>query len=107
MSYRNTLKNIVKFAKREYAEKKPLSLQVSRVKSKTIISRGLLPSLNLKQIKGTFYVITLEYNDYFRIYSFDKKGKLIGGENLNKENKLIKEISKATTIQYSLPRKRA
>jgi len=54
MSQRKVPKNIIQFGKREFKEKKPLSVEILRVKSKTILTRGVLPSLSIKQIKGYY-----------------------------------------------------
>ncbi len=103
---REVLKSVIKFGRREYSEKKPLTLKILRVKSKSILKRGLLPSLNIKQIRGTFFIIVSDYGDYFRIYSFGKNGQLFGGENIEKNPKTLKEILKATSLEYHLPKER-
>ena len=54
MSQRKVLKDIIQFGKREFKEKEPLSVEILRVKSKTILTRGVLPSLSIKQIKGYY-----------------------------------------------------
>ena len=104
MSQREALKKVTKFGKREYAEKKPLSLKVLRVKSKSILKRGILPSLNIKQIQGTFFIIIADYGDYLRIYSFGRDGQLFGGENIEKNPKFMKELTNSTALAYHLPK---
>ena len=104
MSYRDTLKNIVKFSKREFKEKKPSSLQILRVKSKSILKRGMLPSLNIKQVQGIFFLAVLDYNVHLRIYFFNRDGQLIGGENFEKKTPLMRKLTKETTVEYKLPK---
>ena len=106
MSSREVLKNIVKFGKREYSEKKPSNLRVLRVKSKSILKRGMLPNLNIKQIKGSHFIVVADYADYIRIYSFDRNGILLGGENVEKTEKLMKLLLKGTTLEYHLPKEK-
>ena len=74
MSQRKVLKDITQFGKREFKEKKPLSLEILRVKSKTILTRGVLPSLSIKQVKGAKYLVVTDYKEFFRIYSFTSSG---------------------------------
>ena len=104
MSSRDVLKNIIKFGKREYREKKPLSLKILRVKSSSVFKRGMLPNLNIKQIKGAQFIIVADYNEYLRIYSFNRNGTLLGGENFKKTQKFTKKLSKATVLEHHLPR---
>jgi len=105
MIHRNVLKNILKFGKREFYEKKPLSLEIRKVNSKTILTRGILPSLNIQQIKGTFYIILVEYTENIRIYSFSQNGTLLGGENLINDPVVIKKILASTKLKYHLKKK--
>lgn len=95
----------MKFGKREFNEKKPLSLEIRKVNSKTILTRGILPSLNIEQIKGTFYIILVKYIENIRIYSFSQNGTLLDGENLIKDTGLVKEILASTKLKYHLKKK--
>ena len=40
MSQRKVLKDIIQFGKREFKKKKPLSVEILRAESKTILTRG-------------------------------------------------------------------
>ncbi|MFX1381671.1 MAG: hypothetical protein ACFFBP_04440 [Promethearchaeota archaeon] len=106
MSHRDVLKNIVKFSKKEYNEKKPLSLQLLRVKSKSVLKRGMLPNLNIKQVQGIFFLVVLDYKEYLRIYFFNREGQLLGGENIDKSPILMKKLKKETTSEYKLPKQK-
>ena len=101
---RDVLKTIVKFGRREYSEKKPLSLEVRRVKDNTVLTRGIMPSLNIRKIKETSYIIVARYAKNIRIYSFSKEGILIGGENLENNPGVIKKILSGTKLHYHLPK---
>lgn len=106
MSIRDVVKEIIRFGRREYKEKKPLMLRVLRIKSKSVLTRGILPALNMKQIKGTFYLIVADYGDFLRLYSFGKNGQMLGGENVEKNEKVLKEIDKSTKKLYLLPKEK-
>lgn len=106
MSIRDVIKEIIRFGRREYKEKKPLMLRVLRIKSKSVLTRGILPALNMKQIKGTFYLIVADYGDFLRLYSFGKNGQMLGGENVEKNEKVLKEIDKSTKKLYLLPKEK-
>lgn len=87
MSQRKVLKDIIWFGKREFNDKKPLTLEIRRVKSKTVLTIGSLPSKLRKQRKGAKYLVVADYKDFFRIYFFTSNGVLLGGENLEKKKK--------------------
>ena len=101
MSHREVLKNVVKFGKREFAEKKPLTLKDLRIKSKSILKRGMLPSLNVKQIGMVHFLIVADYNDYFRIY--DRTGSyvhLVSNTVLYHKNKQIPLLVENEFLRY-------
>jgi len=104
LSQRKALKDIIQFGKREFKEKKPLSVEILRVKSKTILTRGVLPSLSIKQIKGAKYLVVADYKEFFRIYPFSSSGVLLSGQNLEKTAKLLKTLKKGTVKEYTLPK---
>jgi len=104
MSQRKVLKDIIQFGKREFKEKKPLSVETLRVKSKTILTRGVLPSLSIKQVMGAKYLVVADYKEFFRIYSFTSSGELLDGQNLEKTAKLSKKLKKGTVKEYTLPK---
>ena len=99
------LKTVIKFGRREYSEKKPFSLEVRRVKGNTVLTRGIMPSLNIRKIKETLYIIVAMYAKNIRIYSFSKEGILLGGEDLENNPSVIKKILSGTKLHYHLPKK--
>ncbi len=104
MSLRKVLKEIIQFGKREFNEKKPLTLEICRVKSKTVLTIGSLPSMMIKQRKGAKYLVVADYKYFFRIYFFTSNGVLLGGENLEKTKRLLKILKKGTVKEYTLPK---
>jgi hypothetical protein len=103
ISQRKVLKEIVKFAKREFREKKPLNLRVLRVKDERIASRGgPLPNLIQTRTHTPYYHVVLNYGEEYRVYNFSKRGVLIDGKNFLKGSKEIKVIEKTTKVEYKL-----
>lgn len=102
-SDRKTLKGIVKFAIREFREKKPLSVRVLRVKDKRVYSiGGPVPVITIKKTQIPYYIIALEYGEDYRIYNFTKMGVMINGENIEKDSKKMNQIEKSTKLHYKL-----
>ena len=102
---RSGLKKIVKFAKREFQEKKPESLRVLRIKDEQVFTLGgSIPIMVFKKIHNPYYLVLLDYKDQIRVYYFTKNGVLIKGENFQKTLDKMKKIKKATKIEYKLPK---
>ncbi|GAH68849.1 unnamed protein product, partial [marine sediment metagenome] len=104
MSQRKVLKEIKQFGKREFNGKKPLSVEILRVKSKTILTRGVLPSFSIKQIKGPKYLVVAYYKESLKVYSFTSSGEPLGGQILEKTAKILKTLKKGTVKEYTLPK---
>lgn len=100
---RTALKEIVKFAKREFREKKPHNARVLRVKEdKNVAFGGPYPVLSVKAEHIPFYIVALDYGDMYRVYNFGKDGTLIGGENVEKDSNKMKIIEKSTKTEYAI-----
>ncbi len=103
---RTALKEIVKFAKREFREKKPQNVRVLRVKDEKILSiGGPIPAITIKESQIPYCIVALDYGDIYRLYNFRKDGTLIGGENVEKASDKMKKIEKSTKTEYIIPRK--
>ncbi|MBA7521697.1 hypothetical protein ES705_13808 [subsurface metagenome] len=103
---RVALKEVVKFAKREFREKKPQNVRVLRVKDEKMVSfGGPFPVLSIKAGQIPFYIVVLNYGDMYRLYNFGKDGTLIGGENVEKNSDKMKKIEKSTKTEYIIPRR--
>ncbi|MFX1532159.1 MAG: hypothetical protein ACFFBC_13670 [Promethearchaeota archaeon] len=100
---RTALREIVKFAKREFREKKPQNVRVLRVKEeKKVAFGGPFPVLSVKATHMPFYIVALDYGDMYRLYNFGKDGLLIGGENVEKGSDKMKLIEKSTKTEYTI-----
>ena len=103
---RTALKEVVKFAKREFREKKPGGARVLRVKDEVVFSKGgPIPSITVKQTQIPYYLVVLDYGDIYRLYKFKKDGELFQGENVEKNSGRMKEIEKSTRLEYSIPKR--
>ncbi len=100
---RTALKKVVKFAKKEFREKKPLTGRVLRVKDvKKVSISGPLPQLVVKESHNRYYVVLLDYGENYRVYNFTKSGILMNGETIEKNSDKIKLLKKSTRIEYKL-----
>ena len=103
LSERTALKEVVKFAKKEFREKKPLAGSVLRIKDEKKISiGGPLPQRGVIKHQNRFYVVLLDYGENYRVYNFTKVGILLNGENIEKNSDKIKSLEKSTKIEYKL-----
>ena len=103
LSERTALKEVVKFAKKEFREKKPLTGSVLRVKDVQKVTRGgPLPQHVIKESHNRYYVVLLDYGENFRVYNFSKTGILINGETIEKNSDKITLLEKSTKVEYKL-----
>jgi hypothetical protein len=103
--YRDILKKFVKFAKREYQEKKPNSVKVLRTKSVRFLSLGgAFKNYVSQESQNPRYIVLVEYKEQFRLYLFTKEGVLINGINQIKNFKFIKKLQNNTITEYKLPK---
>ena len=104
ISNRNVLKQIVKFGKKEYREKKPSNVKILRIKDETIFIKGEpFKRVTIAKSSHPHYLIMVEYDKSLRIYFFSKSGVLLGGENFDKTYKLVNIIKKNTVKEYNIP----
>jgi hypothetical protein len=102
---RTALKEVVKFAKREFREKKPLNVRVLRVRDEKVFSiGGPIPAITVRATQVPYYIVVLDYGDVYRLYNYTKDGALILGENVEKGSDKMKEIEKSTKLEYKIPK---
>ncbi|MFX0009930.1 MAG: hypothetical protein ACFE9R_06425 [Candidatus Hermodarchaeota archaeon] len=75
------------------------------MKSKSVLTRGILPSLQLKQTGLIAFLIVADYGEHLRAYQFSRQAVLIAADNIEPTAKLIKQIQKTTTLTFQLPKK--
>ena len=101
---RGVLKRVVQFGKQEFSAKRPSSLRVLLVKSKTVSALGFLPNLIYQEHDPVHYLVVLDYKEHLRIYFFNRSGINLGAKNFEKDDKLLLDLPKVTVLRYSLPR---
>lgn len=100
---RTASKAVVKFAKKEFREKKPLGGKVIIVKDEKEVSiGGPLPQHAIRESQYRYYVVLLDYGDNCRLYNFTKTGILMNGETIEKNSDKIKSLEKSTKLKYKL-----
>lgn len=100
---RTALKVVVRFAKKEVREKRPLTGSVLKVKDiKKISVGGPLPQHVIKESHTCYYVVLLDYGENYRVYNFTKTGILMNGETIEKNSDKIKLLEKSTKLEYKL-----
>ncbi|MFX1363534.1 MAG: hypothetical protein ACFFCE_10980 [Promethearchaeota archaeon] len=105
MELRDTFKKVVHFANWEYKEKRPKSVKVLRIKSKSVFSLGILPEFQMRTIGPIVYLVVSDHGDTLMIYFFNRNGEREGGRNYEPTPKFLKKLDKSTTVKYQLPKK--
>ena len=106
MREREGLKTVIHFANREYKEKRPKSIKVFRVKSQTVLKRGILPNLLIKQKGPIEYLVVEDRGDEVKIYGFSHNGTYITDYTRDLTLRFLKQLQKSTTLEAELPRKK-
>jgi hypothetical protein len=106
MNPKKIVKQLIFFAKREFKEKKPLAVEVLRVKSEQFLSKGgPLKELSIKRVVGALYLVMVEYKEEIRIYYYSRNGELIEAKNIEIDSKLLKDLQKSTIREFHIPSK--
>ncbi len=106
MNERKVLKHVVKFATREFTEKKPMSVRVLRRKRETFFTRGgPLKAISIGKTEDPYFLVALDYAHALRIYYFSKKGIFLGGQNFDTSSEFLRELKKSTITEFKLPKK--
>lgn len=105
METRDAFKKVVHFANWEYKEKRPKSVKILRLKSKSTITLGALPEFQMRTIGPIIYLVVSDQGDGLMIYFFNRNGERTGGQHYDPTTKFIKKLHKSTVVKYQLPRK--
>nr|WP_147664656.1 hypothetical protein [Candidatus Prometheoarchaeum syntrophicum]QEE17771.1 hypothetical protein DSAG12_03609 [Candidatus Prometheoarchaeum syntrophicum] len=98
-------KHLWRFAKKEYNEKKPLDVSLLRVNPRVVFKRGgKLPSIVIKNLKKTAYVICLNYGNTMKVYYFNHEGISLGASNVPSSGRIILELLNYTTQILHFPK---
>ncbi|MFX1481074.1 MAG: hypothetical protein ACFFCI_23580, partial [Promethearchaeota archaeon] len=105
MESREVLKKVVHFANWEFKEKRPKSVKVLRMKSKSTITLGVLPEFQMRTIGPIIYLVVSDQGDDLMIYFFNRNGERTGGQHYEPTAKFMKKLNKSTIVKYQLPKK--
>jgi len=97
-------KELIKFARREWKEKRPIKVSLFKVKDYTILKRGLLPSTLIKQRPNPYYLVIVEYTNSLRIYFFTIEGILLEGKNVENNSQMHKDLQKSCSLIFKFPK---
>ncbi|MFX1328550.1 MAG: hypothetical protein ACFE91_10510 [Promethearchaeota archaeon] len=102
---RDVKKKLIHIANNEYTSKKPLTIQLLRVKSEKFLTvGGPLKVLSISRIGEIYYLIMATYEDHIYLLYYTRRGDPLGGKNLELTPKLLKEIMKATVVEFKRPK---
>jgi len=103
---RKARNEVVRFAKMEFRQKKPLNVKVLRVKDVKKVSIGdALPQRGVKESHDQCYVVLLDYGENYRMYTFTKLGTLINGKTIEKTSDEIHLLERTTKLVYKFKRR--
>jgi len=105
MESRDAFKKVVHFANWEYKEKRPKSVKVLRLKSKSVITLGVLPEYQMRTIGPVVYLVVSDQGEELMIYFFNRNGERTGGQHYEPTAKFMKKLNKSTIVKYQLPKK--
>ena len=104
MENRKVVKEIALFAKTQWKQSKPKTVEVRRVKDKKTIGFGFPPTVLLTRAPIKF-VVCVEFSDVLRIYHFSGTGQLLSAKNFERPFGIRNEITKKSKLMFKLPRK--
>ena len=105
MQSRKIPKEIVLFAKMQWAQTKPKTVEARRVKDEKFMEFGF-PPVVLKAKAPIKFIVCVEYSDTLRIYQFSNTGQLLGAKNFDKPFEIKTEVLKKSSLIAKFPRKR-
>ncbi len=104
MENRKAAKEIVLFAKMQWNQTKPKTVEVRRVKDKNSIELGFPPTVISTRAPIKF-VVCVEFSDVLRIYHFSNTGRLLSAKNFESPFEIRTEVVKKSKLVFKLPRK--
>lgn len=104
MENRKAAKEIALFAKKQWKQTKPKTIEVRRVKDKTTIEFGYPPRVISTRAPIKF-VVCAEFSDVLRIYQFSNTGQLLSAKNFGLPFEIRDEVIKKSKLVFKLPKK--
>jgi len=104
MDSRKGAKEAVLFAKKQWREAKPKTVEARRVKDENAMVFGF-PPFAIKTKAPVKFVVCAEYSDTLTIFQFSNKGQLLGSKIFAQSSKIKKEIVRKSNLIVRFPRK--
>jgi hypothetical protein len=105
MEPRSVHKLLREFARRELREKKADRVYIRRVKMESMLRRGWLPDIMVREISGIHYLVCVFSGGSMRMYYFGKNGETLGAGDFTGEekDKMWSNILEKTKSVFRLP----
>ena len=104
MDSRKGAKEVVRFAKKQWRQNKPKTVEARRVKDEKIMEFGF-PPIVLTTKALVKFVVCVEYLDTLRIFQFSDAGQRLGAKNFEHPFEIKKEVVKKSKLIVKFPRK--
>jgi len=105
MDSREGAKKVVQFAKKQWRQNRPKSVEARRVKDENVIKFGF-PPLVLTAKAPVKFVVCAEYTDTITIFQFSYAGLPLGSKMFENSVEIKTEIIKKSNLIDKFPRKR-
>lgn len=102
MTSRKVAKKIVQFAKRQWKDTKPKTVEIRRVNDEKVMEFGFPPTV-IKANAPIKFLVCVEYTNTLRVYRFSNDGQLLGAENIARPFEIQSEIAKKSKLIYKIP----
>ncbi len=99
------LKPLLEFLKQEFREKRPKGIDLVLVKQRAILTRGVLPDLQIRAYPGSRHLVVEDLGTEYRVYFFAENGIMAGGVNVPSDSPWLFKLWKGSRILYHLPKK--
>jgi hypothetical protein len=99
------LKPLLEFLKQEFREKKPKGINLVLVKQRAILTRGVLPDLQIRAYPGSRHLVVEDLGSEYRVYFFAENGIMAGGVNVPTDSPWLIKLWKGSRVLYHLPKK--
>ena len=104
MENRKATKEIASFAKMQWKQTKPKTVEVRRVKDEKSIAFGF-PPVVIKTRAPIKFAVCVEFSEVLRIYHFSSTGQLLSAKNFEPPFEIRNEIEKKSSLILKLPKK--
>ena len=105
MENRKAPKIVLSFAKKQWTENKPKSVEARRIKDQTYKKYGF-PAFVIKARAQVKFVVCVEYLDALNMFQFSSMGEKLGKKLFDPPFDVKKEIGKKSKLIDKFPKKK-